>query len=85
MQFVKYSSALNSAIKRWKNCNSDTKMKGAVWAKFYNKFSTDGKIRHVNCFNETESSCSWHRAKVAGTFTYYPSLHDDVSKAILSN
>ncbi|KAL2723528.1 hypothetical protein V1477_019379 [Vespula maculifrons] len=46
-----------------KNGESDTKMEGAVWAKFYNKFSTDGNGRHDNSFNETESSCSWQRAE----------------------
>ncbi|KAF7381313.1 hypothetical protein HZH68_016188 [Vespula germanica] len=54
-----------------KNCDSDTKMMGAVWAKFYNKFSTDGKVRHDNYFKETESSCSWQRAEVAGTILYF--------------
>ncbi|KAF7381227.1 hypothetical protein HZH68_016102 [Vespula germanica] len=79
---------LCASRKCWKNCDSDTKMKGAVWAKFYNKFSTDEKVRYVNRFNETESSCSWQRAEVAGTFLYYVDntpLHDDVSKAIFSN
>jgi len=67
------------AVRR--NPDSVENMRKAIWATFFNKFSTDSKPQHNNCPEGADSWCEYRVAEANGnldTFKHPPALDNEI-------